>query len=128
MIEIPNYEIGQMTGRGGVAEVYKARHKLLDRTVAVKVISHAKSGDVADKRFLKEARVVAGLRHPNIVSIYDVGILENKYYIIMEFLEGGDLKQTAKKGVSAARSVEILKQMGSALAHAHDKGFIHREI
>lgn len=128
MIEIPNYEIGQMTGRGGVAEVYKARHKLLDRTVAVKVISHAKSGDVADKRFLKEARVVAGLRHPNIVAIYDVGILENKYYIIMEFLEGGDLKQKLEEGLSIDESIGILKQVASALAHAHDKGFIHRDI
>jgi len=128
MIEIPNYEIGKLAGQGGVAEVYLATHKLLDRTVAIKLISPAKAGDLADKRFLKEAKVVAGLRHPNIVSIYDVGVLENKYYIIMEFLEGGDLKQYIKKGVSAARSVEILKQMGSALAHAHDKGFIHRDI
>ena len=128
MIEIPNYEIGSMTGRGGVAEVYKATHKLLDRTVAIKIISHAKSGDVADKRFLKEARVVAGLRHPNIVSIYDVGVLEDKYYIIMEFLEGGDLKQKLEAGVSVDESIAILKQMASALAHAHDKGFIHRDI
>ncbi|MFP4531822.1 MAG: serine/threonine-protein kinase [Desulfobacterales bacterium] len=128
MIELPNYEIGKLAGRGGVAEVYLATHKLLDRTVAIKLISPAKAGDLADKRFLKEARVVAGLRHPNIVSIYDVGVLENKYYIIMEFLEGGDLKQHIKKGVSPARSVEILKQMGSALAYAHDKGFIHRDI
>jgi serine/threonine protein kinase len=128
MIEIPNYEIGKLAGRGGVAEVYLATHKLLDRTVAIKLISPTKAGDLADKRFLKEAKVLAGLRHPNIVSIYDVGVLENKYYIIMEFLEGGDLKQHIKKGVSPARSVEILKQMGSALAHAHDKGFIHRDI
>ncbi|MFW5901456.1 MAG: protein kinase domain-containing protein, partial [Thermodesulfobacteriota bacterium] len=117
-----------MTGRGGVAVVYKATHKLLDRTVAIKIISHAKSGDVADKRFLKEARVVAGLRHPNIVSIYDVGVLEDKYYIIMEFLEGGDLKQKLEAGLSVDESIGILKQMASALAHAHDKGFIHRDI
>src|SRR6056297_4334627 len=128
MIEIPNYEIGQMTGRGGVAEVYKARHKLLDRTVAIKIISPAKAGELADKRFLKEARVVAGLRHPNIVSIYDVGVLEDKYYIIMEFLEGGDLKQKLEAGLSVDESIAILKQMASALAHAHDKGFIHRDI
>jgi len=111
-----------------VAEVYLARHKLLDRIVAVKIISPAKAGDLADKRFLKEAKVVAGLRHPNIVSIYDVGVLENKYYIIMEYLDKGDLKQHSKKGLSIAKSFEILKQVGSALAHAHDKGFIHRDI
>lgn len=128
MIKIPNYEIGKLAGRGGVAEVYLATHKLLDRTVAIKLISPAKAGDHADKRFLKEAKVVAGLRHPNIVSIYDVGVLENKYYIIMEYLEGGDLKQQIKNGISAARSLEILKEIGSALAHAHDKGFIHRDI
>jgi|GEM_PF-821754 len=128
MIEIPNYEIGKLAGEGGVAEVYLATHKLLERVVAIKIISPAKAGELADKRFLKEARVVAGLRHPNIVSIYDVGVLENKYYIIMEYLEGGDLKQTVKKGVSAAQSVDILRQIGSALAHAHDKGFIHRDI
>ncbi len=128
MIEIPNYEIGKLAGRGGVAEVYLATHKLLDRVVAIKIISPTKAGELADKRFLKEARVVAGLRHPNIVSIYDVGVLENKYYIIMEYLEGGDLKQHVKKEISAARSLDILKQIGSALAHAHDKGFIHRDI
>src|SRR6056297_837669 len=128
MIEIPNYEIGKLDGEGGVAEVYLATHKLLERVVAIKIISPAKAGELADKRFLKEARVVAGLRHPNIVSIYDVGVLENKYYIIMEYLEGGDLKQTVKKGVSAAQSVDILRQVASALAHAHHKGFIHRDI
>ena len=69
MIEITNYEIGKLAGRGGVAEVYLARHTLLDRTVAIKIISHAHADDLSDKRFLKEAKVVAGLRHPNIVSI-----------------------------------------------------------
>lgn len=128
MIEIPNYEIGSLAGRGGVAEVYLARHKLLDRIVAIKVISTAKAGDMTDKRFLKEARVLAGLRHPNIVSIYDVGVLDNKYYIIMEYLDGGDLKQLSKNGLSVARSFGILKQIAAALAHAHDKGFIHRDI
>lgn len=128
MIDIPNYEIGRLAGRGGVAEVYLARHKLLDRIVAIKVISAAKAGDTVDKRFLKEARVVAGLRHPNIVSIYDVGVLDNKYYIIMEYLDGGDLKELSKNGLSVARSFRILKQLAAALAHAHDKGFIHRDI
>jgi serine/threonine protein kinase len=78
MINLPNYEIGKLAGRGGIAEVYLARHKLLDRTVAIKLISPAHADDLADKRFLKEAKVMAGLRHPNIVSIYDVGVYENK--------------------------------------------------
>ncbi len=128
MIEIPNYEIGKLAGRGGVAEVYLARHKLLDRTVAIKLIAPAHADDLADKRFLKEAKVVAGLRHPNIVSIYDVGVLANKYYIIMEYLEGGDLKQHVKRGLSITQSLAITRQIASALANAHDKGFIHRDI
>ncbi len=128
MIEIPNYEIGKLAGRGGVAEVYLARHKLLDRTVAIKVISPAQADDLADKRFLKEAKVVAGLRHPNIVSIYDVGVFENKYYIIMEYLEGGDLKQNVQRTLSIPQTLKIIRQITSALAHAHDKGFVHRDI
>lgn len=128
MIEIPNYELGKLAGRGGAAEVYLARHKLLDRTVAIKFFSPTHSDAAADKRFLKEAKVLAGFRQPNIVSIYDVGILEGKYYIIMEYLEGGDLKQYIKRGMSVSQSVKIIKQIASALAHAHDKGFIHRDI
>ncbi len=128
MIDIPNYEIGKLAGRGGVAEVYLARHKLLDRKVAIKFISPVHAGDLADKRFLKEAKVVAGLRHTNIVSIYDVGVYENKYYIIMEYLEGGDLKQNIKRTLPVAQALKILRQIASALAHAHDKGFIHRDI
>ncbi|MEZ4551642.1 MAG: hypothetical protein R2874_14535 [Desulfobacterales bacterium] len=76
MISIPNYEIGKTGRPRRVAEVYLARHKLLDRTVAIKLISPTNADDLADKRFLKEAKVVAGLRHPNIVSIYDVGVYE----------------------------------------------------
>ncbi len=128
MITIPNYEIGKLAGRGGVAEVYLARHKLLDRTVAIKLISPANADDLADKRFLKEAKVVAGLRHPNIVSIYDVGVYENKYYIIMEYLEGGDLKQNIKRSLSVPQILKIMRQIASALAHAHDRGFVHRDI
>ncbi|RJP89139.1 MAG: serine/threonine protein kinase [Desulfobacteraceae bacterium] len=128
MIDIPNYEIGKLAGRGGIAEVYLARHKLLDRKVAIKLISPAHADDLADKRFLKEARVVAGLRHPNIVSIYDVGVYENKYYIIMEYLEGGDLKQNIKRTLPVSQTLAIMRQIASALAHAHDKGFIHRDI
>lgn len=128
MIDIPNYEIGKLAGRGGVAEVYLARHKLLDRKVAIKLISPTHSGDLADKRFLKEAKVVAGLRHSNIVSIYDVGVYENKYYIIMEYLEGGDLKQNIQRTLPVTQALKIMRQIASALAHAHDKGFIHRDI
>lgn len=128
MINIPNYEIGKLAGKGGVAEVYLAKHTLLDRNVAIKLISPARSDEISDKRFLKEARVVAGLRHANIVSIYDVGIFENKYYIIMEYLDGGDLKQLAKRGMSIEQSLDVLRQIAGALQHAHDKGFIHRDI
>ena len=128
MIKIPNYEIGKLAGRGGVAEVYLATHKLLDRTVAIKLISPTKSDELADKRFLKEAKVVAGLRQSNIISIYDVGILDGKYYIIMEYLEGGDLKQRIKQVLTVEQSLKILRQITLAIAHAHDKGFIHRDI
>lgn len=128
MINIPNYEIGKLAGKGGVAEVYLAKHKLLDRNVAVKLISPAHSDDISDKRFLTEARVIAGLRHTHIVTIYDVGIYENKYYIIMEYLDGGDLKQLVKRGITVEQSLVVLRQIAEALQHAHDKGFIHRDI
>jgi serine/threonine protein kinase/tetratricopeptide (TPR) repeat protein len=128
MINIPNYEIGALAGKGGVAEVYLAKHKLLDRNVAIKLISPAHSDDISDKRFLTEARVIAGLRHTHIVTIYDVGIYENKYYIIMEYLDGGDLKQMVKRGITVEQSLVVLCQIAEALQHAHDKGFIHRDI
>ena len=125
------YEIEKLIGEGGMANVYLAQDKVLDRKVAVKVLR----GDLADdekfvRRFQREALAASSLSHPNIVEIYDVGEDEGNFYIVMEYIEGKTLKQLIKKrGVlSLSETIDIMLQLLDALAQAHDSYIIHRDI
>lgn len=125
------YEIEKLIGEGGMANVYLAQDKILDRKVAVKVLR----GDLADdekfvRRFQREALAASSLSHPNIVEIYDVGEDEGNFYIVMEFIEGKTLKQLIKKrGVlSLSETMDIMLQLLDALVAAHDSYIIHRDI
>lgn len=125
------YEIEKLIGEGGMANVYLAQDKILDRKVAVKVLR----GDLANdekfvRRFQREALAASSLSHPNIVEIYDVGEDEGNFYIVMEFIEGKTLKQLIKKrGVlSLSETIDIMLQLLEALAQAHDSYIIHRDI
>ncbi|WEG11627.1 Stk1 family PASTA domain-containing Ser/Thr kinase [Pullulanibacillus sp. KACC 23026] len=125
------YKIISRVGDGGMSVVYKAEDLILDRLVAVKVLRSDFSSDEAFiRRFRREAESVASLSDPNIVSIYDIGEEENLHYIVMEFIDGMTLKEYIKQfGPLPSRdAVYILKQIASALEHAHNQGIIHRDI
>lgn len=124
------YRIMEKLGQGGMATVYKAYHAALDRYVALKVLHPAFNEDPNfEKRFRREARLVAKLEHPNIVPIYDYSEHEKRPYLVMKYIEGETLK--ARLGRGALRADEISKvvdSVGSALAYAHKQGILHRDI
>ena len=125
------YEILEVIGRGGMAVVFKARDHLLNRFVAIKMLRDDMAADSEFRlHFKKEAQAVAKLSHANIVSIYDVSRDPELDYIVMELIEGITLKQYMKtKGrLSCKESAHFAAQIAKALAHAHDKGIIHRDI
>lgn len=125
------YEIISKTGVGGMATVYKAKDKVLNRDVAVKVLKDEFTTDEEFvKRFNSEALAAASLTHPNIVSIYDVGNENEIYYIVMELVRGKTLKQIiTEEGVLPWKwSVNIAMQIASALETAHKNNIVHRDI
>ena len=125
------YEIIKTIGEGGMANVYLAKDTILDRNVAIKVLR----GDLATdekfvRRFQREALSASSLSQPNIVEIYDVGEDDGDYYIVMEYVEGKNLKQLLKKRekLTAAEVVDIMLQITSAMGAAHDSLIIHRDL
>ncbi len=125
------YEILEVVGTGGMATVYKAECKLLNRYVAVKVLKDSLRYDIDLKeKFQKEAQAAAKLSHNNIVSIFDVGEIEGLNYIVMEYIDGTTLQEYISKNKpihwKVARNIAI--QIGMALEHAHTNGIIHRDI
>ncbi|MEW5785006.1 MAG: Stk1 family PASTA domain-containing Ser/Thr kinase [Bacillota bacterium] len=125
------YELIEKIGEGGMARVYRGRDLLLKRTVAVKILKDQMTGD-ADfvRRFRREAQAAAGLSHPHIVNIYDVGEENEIYYIVMEYVDGKNLKQyiKEKERLTAHEAVGISRQIAEALVQAHAAGVIHRDI
>ena len=125
------YEIIRKIGDGGMAFVYEAKDKLLNRTVAVKVL---RPEFVDDEEFLKkfkrEAEAVASLSHPNIVNVYDVGEEGKVHYIVMEYIDGQNLKDIIKNEgtLDEYTALDITKQIAMALSAAHKKGIVHRDI
>lgn len=127
--DIPGYRIMNELGRGGMARVYLALHEGLDRLVAVKVLCPNLAADSSfSERFVREARIVASLNHPNIITVYDVGVHENRHYIAMEYLPGETLKSKIRQKMNPEKALRYMKQMSLGLKAAHDKGFIHRDI
>lgn len=125
------YEILEKIGDGGMATVYKARCRLLNRFVAVKVLKEEYVNDsVLTKKFATEAQAAASLSHPNIVSIYDVGKEENINYIVMELVVGKTLKDIIQKEgkLHWKKACEIAYQISQGLEHAHKNHIIHRDI
>ncbi|MBO8127683.1 MAG: Stk1 family PASTA domain-containing Ser/Thr kinase [Peptococcaceae bacterium] len=125
------YEIVQKLGGGGMAVVYKARDTLLRRWVTVKVLRSEFSADEEFvSRFHREAQSVASLSHPNIVNVYDVGSEEDIHYLVMEFVDGEDLKTLIRREgkFAPARAAEIAGQVCKALEHAHSNNIVHRDV
>ena len=136
MLEIGNflsdrYEILSKIGAGGMSDVYKAKDHILSRFVAIKVLKSEFSEDSSFvTKFRAEAQSAAGLEHPNIVNIYDVGSEDGLYYIVMEYVEGITLKTyIEKKGqLSFKESASIAIQVARGIEAAHNKDIIHRDI
>jgi serine/threonine-protein kinase len=129
--KLGKYEITAKIGQGGMAIVYKAIDTTLQRTVALKVMLPHLSTDAGFvKRFQQEAITAANLKHPHIVTIYEVGEQDSIYYIAMEYVPGRTLQQIIKKeGVlSLERTVKLFNQIADALTYAHRQGLIHRDI
>jgi len=125
------HEILEPIGEGGMGHVYRARHRVMDRVEAVKVISTKRlSSPEAVARFEQEARAAARLRHENIVETYDAGIEGGVYYLAMEYVEGQDLGQVIKSQgpLPVAQAVDCILQAARGLTHAHRQGVIHRDI
>ncbi|MBK8780702.1 MAG: protein kinase, partial [Anaerolineales bacterium] len=120
------YKIDSELGKGGMGVVYKAHDTLLHRTVAIKFLNTDGIGTEGRSRLIQEARAVAQLNHPNIVSVFDAGETEGNPFIVMEFVPGNTLKGIAAPSVS--ESLVMAAQICKALDHAHSKGIIHRDL
>ncbi|MCR5272830.1 MAG: Stk1 family PASTA domain-containing Ser/Thr kinase [Lachnospiraceae bacterium] len=131
MFVADRYEVIERVGSGGMSDVYKAMDHILGRVVAIKVLKQEFSEDTNFvRKFRSEAQSAAGLEHPNIVNIYDVGSEDGMYYIVMEYVEGITLKTyIEKKGqLSYKEAVSIAIQVGRGIEAAHSKNIIHRDI
>jgi hypothetical protein len=136
--EMGNYQLGELLGRGGMGEVYAARHRMLARPAAIKLIRPemigARDGETAQlavKRFRREAETVASLRSPHTVELYDCGIAEDgTLYFVMELLDGMTLEALVRQygPIPAPRAIYILRQVCRSLEEAHVRGLVHRDI
>jgi tRNA A-37 threonylcarbamoyl transferase component Bud32 len=124
------YQIIEQLGQGGMATVYKAYHANLDRYIAIKVLHAAfKEDPNFEKRFQREAKVVANLEHPNIVPVYDFDEHEGSPYLVMRFVEGETLKARMRAGaIPPDEAVDMISKIGDGLTYAHEQGVLHRDI
>ncbi|MBC7855827.1 MAG: serine/threonine protein kinase [Pirellulaceae bacterium] len=128
--KFPQLEILELLGKGGMGAVYKARQRGLDRLVAVKVLPPEIGHDPAfAERFTREARALARLSHNHIVSVFDFGQADGLFYIVMEYVDGVNLRQMIQTGkLTPAEALAIVPQICEALQFAHDEGIVHRDI
>ena len=129
--QFPQLAIIELLGQGGMGAVYKARQKQLDRLVALKILPpEISQSEAFAERFTREARSLAKLSHPRIVSVYDFGYTEEGlYYFIMEFIDGTDLRCVIQSGaLSANEALAIVPQVCEALQFAHEEGIVHRDV
>lgn len=125
------YELLELIGQGGMADVYLAQDIILNRTIAIKILRTSLAKDpIYVTRFQREASAAAALSHKNIVEIYDVGEDEDKYYIVMEYVPGMTLKELILKrgAVHVVEAIDIMKQVISGISKAHQLGIIHRDL
>src|SRR6266478_5005514 len=123
------YEIQSLLGAGGMGEVYRATDMKLGRDVALKILAHGGVDKVSPSHLLREAQTASSLSHPNICTIHQVGEIGNDFYVVMELIEGRLLSDLI---TATGLSMEILTRYGTqiadALAHAHDRGIVHRDL
>src|SRR5262249_41112280 len=128
--QIPGYEVEAVLGRGGMGIVFRARHLRLNRLVALKmVLAGAYAAPREQARFQREAEAVAGLRHPNVVQIYDIGDADGRPYFTMELIEGGSLAQKLAGTPQPARqAAQLVATLAGAVQAAHACGIVHRDL
>ena len=136
--EMGSYRLGELLGRGGMGEVYKATHTMLARAAAIKLIrpealgaGNSDGAQLAVRRFTREAEAAANLRSPHTVEVYDFGVTEDQtLYFVMEMLEGMDLETLIRQNgpLPAARVIHLMRQVCESLGEAHAKGLVHRDI
>lgn len=125
---IPGYIILKKIAKGGMARVFLAIQETVGRSIALKILPKKLCKDANVTRlFIQEANCGV-LNHPNIITIYDAGETDSHLYIAMEYLQGGDLKKKIKNGLSQEETINVITKISEALAYAHNKGFIHRDI
>ncbi|PVZ09747.1 serine/threonine-protein kinase PpkA [Pseudomonas sp. URIL14HWK12:I9] len=128
-VQIPGYSIDGEIGEGAMASVYLATQVSLERKVALKVMSQALAADpVFCERFLREGRTLARLSHPSTVTIHDIGNVGELYYMAMEYLPNGTLRERLAEGITPQQGLEWLRQIASALGYAHRQGLVHRDV
>jgi serine/threonine-protein kinase len=133
--QLGTYQIVDVVGRGGMGDVYRALHPVLERCAAIKFLRAARAGDPGlDERFVREARAIARLRHPHVVQLYDFGAYDDGYYMILEFVEGESLDERIKRlhrageRLPLGQSKRIADQVADALIHVHRQGIVHRDV
>lgn len=126
----PELEVFQLIGQGGMGAVYRARQKSLDRVVALKILPPNLSSDPTfAERFTREAQAMARLNHPNIVTSFEVGQQGPYYYLLMEYVDGVNLREAIRDGqIESGQALSVVSQICDALQYAHDEGIVHRDI
>ncbi|MGQ0602942.1 MAG: protein kinase domain-containing protein [Anaerolineales bacterium] len=128
--KIGRYDINREIGQGGMATIYLAHDPVVDRPVAIKLLHAQFTRDAQFRaRFMREARIVAGLEHPNIVPVYDFSGENSIPYIVMRYMPGGTLEdRIARKPMPLAQIIPIVQAIAAALDHAHSRGIVHRDL
>ncbi|WP_426133016.1 serine/threonine-protein kinase [Pseudomonas sp. PWP3-1b2] len=128
-IVIPGYDIDGEIGEGAMANVYLATQRSLERKVALKVMAAALAADPSFcERFLREGKTLARLSHPHTVTIHDIGNVGELYYMAMEYLPNGTLKERIAAGLTPEQGLTYIRQIASALGYAHAQGLVHRDV
>ena len=126
---IPGYDIDGEIGEGAMASVYLATQRSLERKVALKVMAAALAADPSFcERFLREGKTLARLSHPHTVTIHDIGNVGELYYMAMEYLPNGTLKERIAAGLTPEQGLVYIRQIASALGYAHAQGLVHRDV
>jgi serine/threonine protein kinase len=129
--QLGNYLIESVIGRGGMSVVYRAKHSRLGTSVALKVLApELSSDDTFRERFLREAQMAAGIEHPNVIPMHDMGLHESSLYIVMRYVSDGDLKDllAASGPLDAEQAISLLMPVAQALDAAHAHGLVHRDV
>ena len=127
--KFPELEIIELVGQGGMGAVYKAKQRNLDRLVALKIFLYRSNDPEFAERFKREARALGKLSHPNIVAVHNFGIREEMHFLVMEFVDGLNLRQvTQEERLDPIHAMQLIPELCDALQYAHSEGVIHRDI